>query len=247
MNHSINTTTVPPEGLFYCEEYQILLCLTCRTGIRPGNASESHLRNVHQWKGEELKVALSYISTLQLRDPHTVDLPPNESTAIPELGTPVVGYGCESCDYLTSSWKRLTEHLRREGHGREGRSWKKVKLQTFSHGHCARYWIVAEEEGQGHSHVSADLDRAHDANDSEWTAMLSRYDATLGKEHEERRRIAENPSGVENVSRWVQEMGWAKHFEGKDKTAIHLASLMPRAHKARRQGQQNPTLGEVDP
>jgi superfamily II DNA helicase RecQ len=105
---------------------------------------------------------------------------------------------------------------------------------------------VTEEGGQGHNHLIERLDRADDADDGEWTAMLSRYDAGLAKEHEERRRIAENPSGVENVSRWVQEMGWAKHFEGKDKTTIHLASLMPRAHKARRQVQQNPTLGEVD-
>ena len=119
-------------------------------------------------------------------------------------------------------------------------------MQTFSHGRCARYWIVTEE-GQGHGHVSGDLDRADDADDGEWTAMLSRYDAGLAKEYEERRRIAENPSGVENVSRWVQEMGWAKHFDGRDRTAIYLASLMPRAHKARRQGQQNPTLGEVNP
>lgn len=35
------------------------------------------------------------------------------------------------------------------------------------------------------------------------------------KEHEERRRITDNPSEVNNVSRWVQEMGWAKHFDGK--------------------------------
>jgi hypothetical protein len=42
-----------------------------------GKASERHLRNVHQWKGKELKDALSYISRLQLQDPHTVDLPPN--------------------------------------------------------------------------------------------------------------------------------------------------------------------------
>jgi superfamily II DNA helicase RecQ len=247
MDSSINTITATPEGLFYYEEYQILLCLTCHAGIRPGDASGTHLRNVHQWKGEKLKAARSYISTLQLQDPHTVDLPPNGSTAIPELGTPVTGYSCRSCDYLTSSRKKLTEHLRQQRHSREGENWEKVKLQSFSHGRCARYWIVTEEEGQDDNHVNEHLDRADDANDGEWTAMLSRYDAALTKEHEERRRIAENPSGVENVSRWVQEMGWAKHFDGKDKTAIHLASLMPRAHKARRQGQHNPTLEEVDP
>jgi hypothetical protein len=102
-------------------------------------------------------------------------------------------------------------------------------------------------ERQGRNHVSEHLDRTDDADNDEWTAMLSRYDAALAKEHEERRRIAENPSGTENVSRWIQDMGWGKHFEGKDRPAIYPASLMPRARKARRQGQQNPTLGEMNP
>jgi hypothetical protein len=220
MDSSIHATTATPDGLLYYEEHQILLCLTCHAGIRPGGASETHLRNVHQWKGKKLEAALSYISTLQLQDPGTVDLPPNGSTAIPELGPPLTGYSCRSCDYLTSSWDKLVEHLRRQRHSREGESWEKVKIQTFSHGRCARYWIVTEEEeeGQAHNYVNEQLDRADDANDGEWTAMLSRYDASLAKEHEERRRIAENPSRVEKYVKMGSGDGLGEVFrrEGQD-------------------------------
>jgi hypothetical protein len=59
------------------------------------------------------------------------------------------------------------EHLKRQQHRREAESWKKVKLQTFSRGHCARYWIVAEKEGRGRSDVSEHLDEAGDAGDGE--------------------------------------------------------------------------------
>ena len=113
--------TIMPEGLFYWEEYQILLCTTCPAGIRPGKAS-SHLRDVHQWKGERLKDALSSILTLQLRNPDMINLPLNGSTAVSELGPPLNGYSCLSCSYLTSSWKKLTVHLKRARHGREGES-----------------------------------------------------------------------------------------------------------------------------
>ena len=44
----------------------------------------------------------------------------------------------------------------------------------------------------------------------------------------ERWRVADDPSGVENQSRWVQYMWWAALFDGKDKRIIYLASLMAR-------------------
>ena len=44
----------------------------------------------------------------------------------------------------------------------------------------------------------------------------------------ERWRVADDPSGVENQSRWVQYMWWTALFDGKDKRIIYLASLMAR-------------------
>ena len=44
----------------------------------------------------------------------------------------------------------------------------------------------------------------------------------------ERWRVADDPSGVKNQSRWVQYMRWATLFDGKDKRIIYLASLMAR-------------------
>jgi hypothetical protein len=60
------TTAIVPEGLWYLPDHQVLVCLPCRIGIRPGASSKRHLQNEHQMKGQPLKDALQYISTLQL-------------------------------------------------------------------------------------------------------------------------------------------------------------------------------------
>ena len=171
-----------------------------------------------------LKQAVSYLSTLQIRDPHTIELPSNGSAIIPEL--PVLrGFSCLGCEYLTISRKKITLHARETAHGHE--CWRRIRLQTFSKGRYARYWIV-KGDGEGDDDV-VDSESAHigDTDGDEWTDMLQQYDEICDHEREERRRIVENPTGVENVSTWVREMGWAEHFQDKDKSDIHRASLMP--------------------
>ena len=65
----------------------------------------------------------------------------------------------------------------------------------------------------------------------------------------ERRRVVDDPSGVENQSRWVQFMRWAALFDGKDKRIIYLASLMARPASIRTAAHRrsDESLGEVDP
>jgi hypothetical protein len=263
MNSSINATTATPEGLFYYEEYRILLCLTCHAGIRPGGASETHLRNVHQWKGKKLEAALSYISTLQLQDPHAVDLPPNGSTAISELGPPLTGYSCRSCDYLTSSWDKLVKHLRLQRHSREGESWKKIKLQTFSHGRCARYWIVTEEKGQSRNHVSEHLDRADDREywivrravssssaaaaattpqrASSGAALSDQTEAYLRLLRQQERDRLLNQAATEvgsqdplMVSPWIERTRWAETYRGARRDVLVALAVPPTASSQRR-------------
>jgi len=111
----VTTTTVSPatgpNHLAYLEEHQILVCLFCKTGVRPGKSSKRHLRESHLLKGQPLKDAVSYISTLQLADPHTVRLPANGSYLIPKLGQPLAGFYCGTCKFLTLSRKKVDDYI----------------------------------------------------------------------------------------------------------------------------------------
>lgn len=190
-------TSTTPEGLFYLAEEQILLCTTCQIGIRPGRLAKKHLRDFHQWKGEQLQTALSYISTRQLRDPQTVDLPANGRTVIPALGRPWHGYRCQSCAYLSRSQKMIRVHIGQARHRREEREetgWERVWLQTFLRGRHARYWIVSdgEKNGEGkeekeekelrHDSTGQPRDAAEQREDDGWMEMLSTYEAARARE-----------------------------------------------------------------
>jgi superfamily II DNA helicase RecQ len=247
MNHSADPAMAIPEELSYLSEYRILMCLSCQVGIRPKKAAKTHFRNVHQWKGEQLTKALAYVSTLLLHDPHTTELPLNGSTVIPELGKPVSGYCCVSCGYLTSSHKQLRTHLRKMGHWIEGESWKRVLLQSFSRGRHARYWTVNQDGGEDDDAGSA-AEGTHEEGEDEFQSILERYQAKYDAKRTRRREIADNPSGVENQSTWVREMGWAEHFDKKQIRQIYLASLMPRSANTRVPAyrRNDETMGEVD-
>ena len=211
MPNTSHTTVTVPEDLSYIEEYQILVCLTCKTVICPGDSSERHFRDVHQLKGQPLRDALQYISTLLLQDPQTVDLPPNGSSVVPELGPPIRGFQCLSCDFLSRSRKKVTVHVRSAKHWKSPESWVGVALQTFSRGSYARYWRVAvggpdvAVEGQTEEENHAGDQRA-DVPDS-FRQMLSKYQVEFDAKRVKRRQLADNPREVKNVLTWVCEIG----------------------------------------
>ena len=139
------STPVPPQ-ISYLESHQVIICLECQTAVRPGTGYETHWRHRHQLHGDSLKVLLHYISALHIRDPRHVDLPSRGSRAIPELGTPLDGYSCPDCEYLTVNKKKWQSHTRQNGHaGSSLAARHAVKLQTFSRGRHAHYWIVRDE------------------------------------------------------------------------------------------------------
>ena len=151
MATTTTTTHVPPE-ISYLKQYKVVVCLVCQTGVRPGKGCETHWRNQHQMHGQSLQAILDYISTVSCCDPHRVELPSHRSRAIPELGTPLDGFSCSDCTFLTLNKKRWQSHISLTGHDRSGGAAQHaVQLQTFSRGRHARYWVVKDERDQDRS------------------------------------------------------------------------------------------------
>ena len=189
-----------------------------------------------------------YTSTLRLEDPYTVHLPPDGSPVILELGKPIGGCRCERCGYLRRNEKDIRAHLRKARHWNDGgESWTRVLVQTFSHGRYARYWTVNLNEG-GDGEAGSAVEHDRDEGDDGFQSMLDEYRIQYDAKRTTRQEIADHPSDTENQSMWVREMGWAEHFEGKNKRHIHLASLMPRAAGTRVPAHRHDdeTLGQVD-
>ena len=100
MDNDITREMVVPKQLLYLLEHQVLIYLLCRVGLRLGKAVSTHFHNIHQWKGEQLAVVIAYVTTLQLHDLYTMELPPNSSGAIPKLGKLMSRYRYIRCGYL---------------------------------------------------------------------------------------------------------------------------------------------------
>ena len=99
---------------------------------------------------DSLQRLLSYLLTVSVCDPHIMDLPPHGTSRIPELGTPLKGFRCVDCTYLTLNKKMWQSHISQSQHnGSGGASRYVVQLQTFSRGSYARYWVVGDERDQG--------------------------------------------------------------------------------------------------
>ncbi|CAJ2508478.1 Uu.00g135040.m01.CDS01 [Anthostomella pinea] len=105
----------------------------------------------------------------------------------------------------------------------------------------------------GSSSSNSSSTDSNSTNSNTWQLMLAAYDTKLATEEEERRREADGPGGIDTDSTWVQEMGWARHLEGKDLVVLHDASLGPllrdalarlRDTAARDKQQQLTRLGE---
>lgn len=112
---------------------RILICLICRSAIRPNKSIERYFRSMHRSKGETLRQIRIFCSSWSFDDPTTTPLPKDYSKAIPEL--PVLrGLRCSYCRYLTISRRNLTKHFQDIEHKemkKNDTDWEPVLLQTF--------------------------------------------------------------------------------------------------------------------
>ena len=183
------------------EPCNILLCLLCEAGIKPGDGTVSHFRKRHQLKGGELQQVVAFAASIpHLHDPATVELPEDGSVAVDGLPR-LKGYSCTSCRYLTISRDNAVAHQRTEGHNAtHGPGWAVATLQSFGRQKYARYWIVKRDEaGRGG-------DRSVRTSDG-LASSLRACEETLEKEARERRKTVEEAETTTSRSRWVSYIG----------------------------------------
>ncbi|KAK4451084.1 hypothetical protein QBC34DRAFT_378912, partial [Podospora aff. communis PSN243] len=83
------------------EPCNVLLCLLCAAGIKPGIGAISHFRKQHKLKGKELQQVVAFVASIpNISDPETVQLPQDGIAAIDGLPR-LRGYSCTSCRFMT--------------------------------------------------------------------------------------------------------------------------------------------------
>ncbi|KAF5975168.1 hypothetical protein FBULB1_7524 [Fusarium bulbicola] len=127
-------------------EYPILICLICKTAVRPGKGIESHYRNTHFLKGEMLKAVNALHSEWALQDPLYMSPRDKESRVIPDLKVKH-GFSCKVCIYLTISKDNFVKHCSKnhaELKTSTEKQYEEVSLQTWLGGKYVQYWTVLD-------------------------------------------------------------------------------------------------------
>ncbi|KAH7010651.1 uncharacterized protein B0I36DRAFT_257344 [Microdochium trichocladiopsis] len=174
------------------QEHRVLLCVSCRVGIRPDDGIRLHFWRTHRVKGEALRQIVDYSYAAEpIANPHTVPLPTDGSPQIEQL-LAIDGFSCSDCRFLTTSRKLIRVHRSQAGHDHttscrgSNSGWNEVRLQTLSPRSYARYWVVE----QGHA-GTASLDAAGSTSTSSQHILnerLASYEARLATELAEVRR-----------------------------------------------------------
>jgi hypothetical protein len=107
----------PQEYLIYLQEYQLLICITCKHTLSSSGIPR-HLQIFHKIIPNPIRQKLiEYASTLLLKDESTVRVPTEAIPAIPYLATPIEGFRCTICTSIFSrTEKGIRKHCQR-AHG----------------------------------------------------------------------------------------------------------------------------------
>lgn len=205
------------------EPCNILICLACKTAVKPGKGIESHFRKQHKLIGNVLQDIIELAGSIPgLCDPATIELPAEGSLAINWL--PVLcAYRCTVCQHLTVNKKNILAHHRSAGHETTtATAWELVNVQTFGRQRYARYWTVQIATGNDDNDAYC-LSGGHKAV----VDAVRDCEKALASEAEEKRQRVQGEGGIDVDSRFVRFMRWASHLESKDKTRLRMAGMGP--------------------
>ena len=237
----VTEATTIEEYVHLVEEYRMLVCRICSSGIRPGNGIKRHFRG-HGVKGRLLADIEDYSSLMELQDPSDGQLPDDGSAPIAQLPK-LRGYGCQSCRFLTISRKSMQQHYREAHHTLASASpnYAKVYLQTWLRNKFTRYWVVEEDDGAGGADHGECLPK-----DSVFNAMVADYTVKMEAHNAEWLRKGDIEEGIDRDSAWVKRTKWGRHFGSRDKVRIMEAAQWVNSKDARSRQSQDEAAAQEE-
>ena len=128
--------------LCFYPQHTALVCVPCGLKIGPGKSFETHFRNTHRLKGQNLKDAITF--SHRVGAINDVAPLPNGSPIIPHLHLRN-GFECHGCGYLSPNLKTQQSHCANCAIARDLKpKWRRVDIQSWSTGRYVDYWTVGK-------------------------------------------------------------------------------------------------------
>lgn len=118
--------------LCFLEDFGVLVCKQHCTGVIN---LDKHLREQHAAPAKLREEIVEQFRHLSRTDPHTVELPEQPAWPIKELGSPLNGFKCTTCSFITLNTDSIRKHCKKLHElpwtGDKSILYKSVKVQTF--------------------------------------------------------------------------------------------------------------------
>jgi hypothetical protein len=190
----------------------VLVCKQHRTGVVNLN---KHLLEHHATpaalRGEIVERFIHFART----EPNAVELPEPPAHPIEELGSPLDGLKCKTCDFVTINTNRLRMHCRKNHQqawtGDKSVLYESVKVQTFfSSGGLQRYFIV--DLGVSENEENLDRNQIVENQLNTWLEVREQLNEDMD--------VMEDAAKTDKTG-WFKRAGWLEFF--KDRNLVHLA------------------------
>ena len=136
--------------LCFLEDFGVLVCKEHCTRLIN---LDTHLREQHATPAKLRKEIVERFRHLSRTDPHTVTLPEQPAWPIEELGSPLDGFTCTTCSFITPNTDSMRKHWKKSHKlswtGDKSVLYKSVKVQTFFRTEgLQKYFIVDLDVGE---------------------------------------------------------------------------------------------------
>ena len=128
----------------FLADFGVLVCKQHCTGVIN---LDKHLSAEHRTPAKVRKEIIQRFAHYERKDPKEIELPEQPAQPIEELGTPLDGFGCKTCEFLTININILRMHLKKNHQqawkGEKSDLFHAIKVQTFfNSGGLQKYFIV---------------------------------------------------------------------------------------------------------
>ena len=104
--------------LCFLVEFGVLVCKQHYTGVVN---LDKHLLEQHKIPVKVRKEIVQRFAHCKKKEPKDIELPEQPAQPIEELGTPLDGFSCKTCEFLTVNRSIMRKHLKKSSAGMEGR------------------------------------------------------------------------------------------------------------------------------
>jgi hypothetical protein len=197
--------------LRFLEEFGVLVCIQHRTAVVNLN---THLREQHAAKPQLRKQIIERFSSCHVLNPKEVKLPEQPAEPIEELGSPLDGLKCKTCDFITVNKNVMRMHCK-EKHtqawiGNTSLLFDFVKVQTFfCTGGLQNYFMV--DWGNVENTEEVDDERRLEGRLAEFRRIQGIVEKEL--------QVLEDAAKTDRTG-WYKRTGWTGFLKDRNLTLL---------------------------